>query len=108
MTILERILKLREERGWTEYRLSEESGIPQSTISSWFRKNVNPSKKSLEKICAAFNMTMSQLFAFDNEPIVLTDKQRQMLENSNRILYWSFLLQCFHKSTVHFRPFALT
>ncbi|MCX4256926.1 MAG: helix-turn-helix transcriptional regulator [Oscillospiraceae bacterium] len=85
MTILERILKLREERGWTEYRLSEESGIPQSTISSWFRKNVNPSKKSLEKICAAFNMTMSQLFAFDNEPIVLTDKQRQMLENWNKL-----------------------
>lgn len=85
MTILERILQLREERGWTEYRLSEEAGIPQSTISSWFRKNVNPSKASLEKICKAFNITMSQFFAFDNEPVVLTDKQRQVLENWNKL-----------------------
>lgn len=85
MTILERILRLREERGWSEYRLSEESGIAQSTISSWFRKNVNPSKASLEKICKAFNITMSQFFAFDNEPVVLTDKQRKVLENWNKL-----------------------
>jgi len=38
MDILERILQLREEKGWSEYKLSVESGIPQSTISSWFRK----------------------------------------------------------------------
>lgn len=85
MTILERILQLREERGWSEYRLSEEAGIAQSTISSWFRKNVNPTKTSLEKICKAFNITMSQFFAFDNEPVVLTDKQRQVLENWNKL-----------------------
>lgn len=85
MTILERILQLRKERGWTEYRLSEEAGIAQSTISSWFRKNVNPTKTSLEKICKAFNITMSQFFAFDNEPVVLTDKQRQVLENWNKL-----------------------
>ncbi|MDE6764511.1 MAG: helix-turn-helix domain-containing protein [Oscillospiraceae bacterium] len=85
MTILERILQLREERGWTEYRLSEESGIAQSTISSWFRKNVNPSKVSLEKICKAFNITMSQFFAFNNDPVDLTDKQRQVLENWNKL-----------------------
>lgn len=85
MTILERILQLREERGWTEYRLSEEAEIAQSTISSWFRKNVNPTKTSLEKICKAFNITMSQFFAFDNEPVVLTDKQRQVLENWNKL-----------------------
>lgn len=85
MTILERILQLRDERGWSEYRLSEEAGIAQSTISSWFRKNVNPTKTSLEKICKAFNITMSQFFAFDNEPVVLTDKQRQVLENWNKL-----------------------
>ncbi|MCM1023334.1 MAG: helix-turn-helix transcriptional regulator [Prevotella sp.] len=85
MTILERILQLRDERGWTEYRLSEEAGISQSTVSSWFRKNVNPSKASLEKICKALNITMSQFFAFDNEPVVLTDKQRQVLENWNKL-----------------------
>lgn len=85
MTILERIIQLRNERNWTEYRLSEESGVPQSTISSWFRKNVNPSKGSLEKICGAFNMTMSQFFAYGSEPVTLTEKQRQVLDNWSKL-----------------------
>lgn len=85
MTVHERIIQLRNERNWTEYRLSEESGIAQSTISSWFRKNANPSKKSLEKICKAFNITMSQFFAWENEPITLTQKQRQVLDNWSKL-----------------------
>lgn len=85
MTILERIIQLRTERNWTEYRLSEESGLPQSTISSWFRKNANPSKRSLEKICSAFNITMSQLFAFEDEPVTLTEKQRDILESWSKL-----------------------
>lgn len=85
MTVLERILQLKEQRGWTEYRLSEESGIAQTTISSWFRKNVNPSVSSLENICKAFNITMSEFFAFENTPVSLTDKQKSMLENWNKL-----------------------
>lgn len=85
MTVLERVLQLKEQRGWTEYRLSEESGIAQTTISSWFRKNVNPSISSLENICKAFNITMSEFFAFENTPVSLTDKQKSMLENWNKL-----------------------
>lgn len=85
MTILDRILQLRDERGWTEYRLSEEAGISQSTISSWFREGVNPSKASLEKICKAYNITLSQFFAFDNEPVTLTEKQRRVLDGWNKL-----------------------
>ncbi len=47
MDVLNRILQLREEKGWTECKLSVESGIPQSTISSWFRKGAQPSVQSL-------------------------------------------------------------
>ena len=85
MTVLERITQLKEQRGWTEYRLSEEADIAQTTISSWFRKNVNPSVSSLESICRAFNITMSEFFAFENEPVSLTDKQRRMLDNWNKL-----------------------
>lgn len=79
MTVLERILQLKEERNWSEYRLSEESGIPQSTISSWFRKEINPTISSLESICRAFHITLSQFFAYDNTPIDLTDTQCELL-----------------------------
>jgi len=85
MTVLERILQLRNERKWTEYRLSEESGIAQTTISSWFKKDVCPSISSLESLCRAFNITMSQFFAYENVPVVLTDKQRDLLDNWNRL-----------------------
>ena len=60
--ILTTITKYREDRGWTEYQLAERSGLPQSTISSWYRKNMMPTVPSLEKICNAFGITLSQFF----------------------------------------------
>ena len=77
--ILEIIARYRQERGWTEYQLAERSGLPQSTISSWHRKNMVPTVPSLEKVCAAFGITLSQLFAADGEPVTLTSSQRELL-----------------------------
>ena len=59
--ILATITAYREERHWTEYQLAERSGLPQSTISSWYRKGMVPTVPSLEKVCAAFGITLSQL-----------------------------------------------
>jgi transcriptional regulator with XRE-family HTH domain len=85
MTVLERISQLKEERKWTEYRLSEESGIAQTTISSWFKKDICPTVPSLENLCKAFNITMSQFFAYENVPVVLSDKQRELLDNWDKL-----------------------
>lgn len=78
--ILSTITTYRERRGWTEYQLAERAGLPQSTISSWYRKNIVPTVPSLEKICLAFGITLSQLFA-ENEAVSLTDSQKQLLEH---------------------------
>lgn len=83
--ILSVITAYRQERGWTEYQLAERSGLPQSTISSWYRKNMTPSLSSLEKICQAFGITLSQLFAQDQAPVTLTEPQRQLLERWSRL-----------------------
>ena len=85
MNVLERILQLRQERGWSEYKLSEESGIAQTTISSWFRKNIYPSIPSLEKICKAYNISLAQFFNFDNEAVSLNEDQILLLNNWNRL-----------------------
>ena len=85
MNILDKILKLREKRGWTEYRLAEEAKLPQSTISSWYSKNMTPSISSLEKICMAFGITLSQFFANDNSLMELTNDQREILEEWNML-----------------------
>ena len=83
--ILATITEYREERGWSEYQLAEHSGLPQSTISSWYRMNMIPTIPSLEKICAAFGITLSQLFAEGNAPVALTNSQRKLLERWARL-----------------------
>lgn len=77
--ILETINELRQQRGWTEYQLAERSGLPQSTISSWYRKNLVPTVSSLEKICSAYGITLSQLFSEGDSPVSLTDSQKKLL-----------------------------
>ena len=83
--ILATITEYREERGWTEYQLAEHSGLPQSTISSWYRKNMMPTIPSLEKICTAFGITLSQLFAEGDVPVSLTDSQQKLLARWSRL-----------------------
>ncbi len=83
--ILITINQYREERGWTEYQLAEKSDLPQSTISSWYRKNMIPTVPSLEKICKAFGITLSQLFAEGNTPVSLTPSQQKLLESWSRL-----------------------
>lgn len=78
--VLETITKYRLAHRWTEYELSVRSGLPQSTISSWYRKEMTPSISSLEKICAAFDLTLAQFFAEEEEFSVLTPDQTQLLE----------------------------
>lgn len=83
--ILAAISSYREERGWTEYQLAERSGLPQSTISSWYRKNLVPTVPSLEKICQAFGITLSQLFAEGDAPVALSESQRALLEQWDKL-----------------------
>lgn len=85
MDVLAKISKYRKDRDWTEYELAERSGLPQSTISSWYRKNMMPTIPSLEKICAAFGITLSQLFADGDAAVTLTKEQTELLER------WSHL-----------------
>ena len=83
--ILLAITEYRTERGWSEYQLAEKSGLPQSTISSWYRKNLIPTIPSLEKICTAFGITLSQLLAEDDVPVSLTQSQKKLLDRWSKL-----------------------
>lgn len=85
INILEQITKHRETRGWSEYQLSEKADLPQSTISSWYKKQMLPSLSSLEKICVAFDMTMAQFLMEDEELVPINNEQKELLEQ------WSYL-----------------
>ena len=82
--ILARIVQYRNARGWTEYQLAERSGVPQSTISSWYR-GAKPTIPPLQKICTAFDISLSELFAGDGDPVVLTASQKAILDQWVRL-----------------------
>ena len=42
MTVNQRIFKILDERKMIQKEFSERTGIPQSTISDWRKKNTNP------------------------------------------------------------------
>ena len=84
--VLERITYYRLQKGWTEYQMAEVSGLTQSTISSWYRKDLVPSIGSLEKICSAFGITLSQFFSEDESTsLYLTDTQKRLIEVSSKL-----------------------
>lgn len=51
--ILGRIDRERLARGWSEYTLAENSGLTQSTLSTWRRRNLQPNVTSIEKFVMA-------------------------------------------------------
>ena len=65
MNVLKRINTLRLERGWSIYRLSIEANLPQSTMINMFNRETLPSITTLECICHAFGVTMSEFFRED-------------------------------------------
>lgn len=80
MDVLERINQLTNERGWSTYRLACESGLSSSTIANIYRRNTIPSLATLESICSAFGITLSQFFAEDMESVPLTPEQKHMFD----------------------------
>ena len=79
--ILEKITELRKERNWTEYELARNSGLTQSTISTWYRKGQIPTIQTLDKVCQGFGITLSQFFAEGDSAVYLSDEQRVLLDN---------------------------
>lgn len=74
---IKRIDELMQERGWSDYRLCIESGLSSSTIANIHRRNTVPSIPTLEAICKAFGITLSQFFHEDTNFVELTDEQME-------------------------------
>ena len=75
MDVLGRLRQLLDERGWTEYRLSKECGLAQSTIGNIYRRNTIPSLETIETICKGFGISVAQFFA-ENDFVELTPAVR--------------------------------
>ena len=77
--ILNRIREERDKRGWTDYELAENCELSQSTISTWYNRNIEPGIASIEKVCSGLGITLSQFFQTE-EAVILSPDQKDILE----------------------------
>lgn len=85
INVLEKIIEQRKLRGWSEYMLADKANIPQSTISSWYKKQLLPSLTSLEKICSAFDMSMAEFLMEESDTMLVNTEQKDLLKHWSKL-----------------------
>lgn len=84
--VLKRVTQLREERGWSLYRLAKEADISYSTLSNTFHRNNVPSVSTLMRICEGFGITLSEFFdEAGTMPKQLTVSDQRLLADFHRL-----------------------
>jgi transcriptional regulator with XRE-family HTH domain len=79
MDINKRIDELRFQRGWSMYELAEEAGLTQSTLTSMMKRGTPPKIETLERICDAFGITLSQFFLHNEELEILNESEKKLV-----------------------------
>lgn len=79
MDVLLRLAELQKQRGWSDYRIAKEAGLSPNTVSNIYRRNNVPSLTTLDALCNAFGITMSQFFA-DDAVIEVTPEIKELVE----------------------------
>ncbi|WP_328500647.1 XRE family transcriptional regulator [Streptomyces sp. NBC_00457] len=73
-----RLAELRSERGWSLGELAERSGVSRSTLSRAERAEISPTASLLNRLCAVYGRTMSQLLSeVEQEPALLVRATEQ-------------------------------
>ena len=78
--IMERVNMLCQKYNISKYRLSKLTGISQSALSKMSKKQSTLSLITLEKICAAFGISLAQFFSDEGYYPDLTEEQKHLLE----------------------------
>ena len=94
MTISERIFELLAEQGMSQKEFSEKTGIAQSSISDWKRKNTNPFSEKILVICEVLNVTPYELLGgTDGEGSRSNRSELLLIEKDAEFgqAFWKFL-----------------
>ena len=93
--ITERLKELLKARHMSRYRLSQLTGISQSSLCYLFQKKNVPGLVTLRKICDALGITLAQFFC-EEEYVYLSWEQKQWLDilsslpEEERRLLWAY------------------
>ena len=98
MNVSERIEYFLKLKNLTYYKLSQRSGVPQSTLSNMKTRGNDPSLHTLEKICQGLQISLSQFFMDDSETaLCFTPFQAEfmnrftLLSHEQQMLMFQFL-----------------
>lgn len=87
-TTLTKIRSILDQRGWSLYKLAQQSGIPYSSLSTLFRKNNCPSIPTLEKICNGLKISLAEFFSDDppfREIDIYSDDEKALIRNCHAL-----------------------
>lgn len=79
MNVLDKIAKMQKERGMSTYELAKQAGITQSTLSNMFTRKTCPTIDTLELICEAFGISLSEFFAEQEGPVYLSSSEKDLI-----------------------------
>ncbi|MBQ3115889.1 MAG: helix-turn-helix transcriptional regulator [Clostridia bacterium] len=85
MDVLKKIEQLKEQKGWSIYKLSIEAGLTTSTLTNMFTRKTLPSITTLSAICDAFGITLAQFFAEDNNGEILSGEEKELIQSFRRL-----------------------
>lgn len=83
--VYNRIKELCEERGWSQYRLIKESGIPQSSFYNMMDRESIPQLDMIQRICDGLNITLGDFFADDRAAEELSRDDYLFIEASRKL-----------------------
>lgn len=85
MDVIKRIENLKNQRGWSDYKLSLESGIAQSTLATMKQRKTPIKIDALQSICDAFGITLAQFFLEDEQVEILSEQEHKLVENFRKM-----------------------
>lgn len=83
MDIIKRVDDFCKLHNISKYRLSQITGISQSALSKMSKQQSTLSVDTIQRICAAFDISMAQFFSETDTYPDLTAQQKHLLSNWN-------------------------
>lgn len=84
MDVVEKIDKLRKEKGWSVNKLASESLLTQSTVSNMFKSGAATKLSTLQAICDALEITLPDFF-YENESSAINPKNLELITFYNQL-----------------------
>ena len=83
-----RLMELADERGLSKYELSKRAGMKESTVYNMITRGTMPKIDTLDRLCKAMGLSLSDFFAYASEPRrqgYLSEQEIELLEVRRRL-----------------------